>query len=380
VADAAAGSRRMILISKPKADPCGGRGTRSAASPPGEGGPLPFGEQTQLLPRMNVHRSGNEGPRVKRARFLKVLGAGLAGVSLSRAAAAPGRPDMVIGVLSDCQYADIDTPPKSKRLYRQSPAKLTAAIDHLNNMGDVDMMLHLGDAVDRDVKSYGVVMPIFARAACPFYHVAGNHDYDIAEAEKARVPELLGMKSLYYSVERGGWRLIMLDGNALSLFSAPRNSARWQEADAFRKKSVRKLAEYNGGLGTAQRHWLVKELAATRAAGQRAILCCHYPVLPVEGHILWDAEAVHDIVQQHRNVIAAWWNGHNHDGNYAARWGIHFLNFRGMVDTPQNSYARVALYADRMEVTGYGREPHRTLRFPAQDFPRTGPARRTPGP
>lgn len=279
----------------------------------------------------------------------------------------PGSARLSVGVLTDCQYADIPTPANSKRLYRESPRKLTEAIDHLNAMGDLDFMMHLGDAVDRDEKSYGVVMPLFARAKTPLYHVAGNHDFSIADGLKAKVPELLGMKSAYYSIEKEGWRFIMLDGNQLSLFSSVKGSPAWQAASDWQKGAKRKLTEYSGGLGAEQLKWLASELKHGASAGQRMVLVCHYPLLPLDGHSLWDAEEVLSLLQQYRSSIAAWWNGHNHDGNYCARHGIHFLNFRGMVDTAQNSYARVDLFDDRMEVTGYGREPRRVLRFPAVD-------------
>jgi manganese-dependent ADP-ribose/CDP-alcohol diphosphatase len=306
--------------------------------------------------------------KVNRADFLRLLGAGvIAGTARKAAAKPPGRPVLSVGVLTDCQYADADTPAKSKRLYRESPRKLAAAITHLNAMGDLDFMVHLGDAVDRDEQSYSVVMPIFSKAAVPLYHVAGNHDFEIAAHLKTRVPQMLGMPAPHYSFVNKGWRFIMLDGNAVSLFAWPGGSDEWRAADAFRRKSARKLADYNGGLGDPQIKWLREELAAARTAGERAVLCCHYPLLPLDAHSLWDAEAVVKVVEDYRDVIAAWWNGHNHDGNYAARHGVHFLNFRGMVDTAQNSYARVDIFPDRMEVAGYGREPRRMMRFPARD-------------
>ena len=317
-------------------------------------------------------KSGSE-PGVNRARFLQLLSAGVIAGTARAGDKSPGSAILSVGVLTDCQYADADTPPKSKRFYRESPRKLADAIAHLNAMGDLDFMLHLGDAVDRDEKSYAVVMPLFARAQVPLYHLAGNHDYDIAAARKAEVPHLLGMSAPHYSFIRGGWRFVMLDGNAVSLFSTPKDSPQWQAAAAFAKASKRKLADYNGGLGTEQIEWLKSELQLARKAGERVVLCCHYPILPLDAHVLWDAEAVLEMVEQNKDLIAAWWNGHNHDGNYAARYGVHFLNFRGMVDTMQNSYARVDIFADRMEVAGYGREPRRILRFPAPDTKPSGP-------
>jgi manganese-dependent ADP-ribose/CDP-alcohol diphosphatase len=307
---------------------------------------------------------------VNRAQFLRFLGAGvIAGTSRAEETRPAGSPVLSIGILTDCQYADADTPPNSKRLYRESPKKLAAAIDHLNTMGDLDFMLHLGDAVDRDEKSYEVVMPVFAKAKVPLYQIAGNHDYSIAAELKMKVPQLLGMKAPHYSIVQRGWRFVMLDGNLLSLFSTPQGSPGWKTASAFLKASKRKLTDYSGGLGEDQITWLKSELSSARKAGERVVLVCHYPLLPIDGHSLWDAEAVLEVLKADKDLIAAWWNGHNHDGNYAARHGIHFLNFRGMVETAENSYARVDIYPDRMEVAGYGREPRRVLRFPAQDTP-----------
>src|SRR5687768_14184937 len=93
--------------------------------------------------------AGDNG--LNRAGFLRLLGASAVAVSARAAEISrpPGSPVLSIGILTDCQYADADTPPNSKRLYRESPKKLAAAIDHLNTMGDLDFMLHLGDAVDR---------------------------------------------------------------------------------------------------------------------------------------------------------------------------------------------------------------------------------------
>ena len=71
-------------------------------------------------------------------------------------------------------------------------------------------------------------------------------------------------------------------------------------------------------------------------------------------------------IGRHDHVIA-YLNGHNHDGNYGLTDGTHFLNFKGMVDTRDTSaFAIVAVYPDRLEVTGYGREESRVLPLPAR--------------
>jgi hypothetical protein len=41
--------------------------------------------------------------------------------------------------------------------------------------------------------------------------------------------------------------------------------------------------------------------------------------------------------------------------------GIHFLTFRGMVEKDSSAAARIECFADRIVVTGFGREPSRIL-------------------
>lgn len=320
-----------------------------------------------ILSMMTSTSEGGDGRGVglggwSRASFLRMVSGGALAAERVGAAGMGGEV-LRFGVLTDCQYADVDTPAGSKRQYRRSPQKLADAIAHCNAMGDLEFLLHLGDAVDRGERSYDVVRPIFRSSAVPVHHVAGNHDYEIASHLKARVPMLLGMPAAHYRIERGGWRLLMLDGNAVSTFAWPEGSAERREAEGMVAASGGRLAGYNGAMGAKQLEWLRAELESARAAGVRCLLCCHYPVWPVDGHVLWDADAVLELLRPWRGVVAAWFNGHNHAGNYAVRDGIHFLNFKGMVEEASNSYARVECYADRIEVTGFGREVSRVLRI-----------------
>ena len=301
-----------------------------------------------------------------RSRFLKLLGLGMAGVG-ARAA----EPETLrIGIVTDCQYADIDTPPKSKRQYRLSPKKLQEAVNAFNKMDDLHVALHLGDMIDKDVASYDTVMPIFKKLKAPAHQVIGNHDYSIPDEDKARVPELMGMKSPYYSFIQNGWKFILLDGNEMSLFANGKDAEATKAAKQFQAATKhRKLPEYCGGLGEKQRGWLEAELKTAKAAGQKALIFCHYPLLPIGPHSLWDAEAVLEVIKPYADILPAWFNGHNHDGNYTAAHGIHFLNFRGMVDTEQNTYARMDITPSLIKVTGFGREPSRELVIPAKDAP-----------
>lgn len=118
---------------------------------------------------------------------------------------------------------------------------------------------------------------------------------------------------------------------------------------------------WNGSLSDEQFAWLEDRLSAAKDAGERVILLCHYPIYPANEHNLWDSERIVELIGKNPHV-AAWFNGHNHAGNYGAIGKQHFVNFRGMVDTPDTSaFAIVSVHADRIEIEGFGREESRTL-------------------
>jgi hypothetical protein len=301
-----------------------------------------------------------------RSGFLRFFGAGTLAPAVLTQAAGHGEV-LRFGLITDCQYADSDTPPGglSSRFYRRSPQKLADEIARFNAMPDLEFLVHLGDAIDRDERSFGVVLPIFRSSRVPVLHVAGNHDYSVADAIKEKVPALLGMPSPFYRRDLGRWRLLMLDGNAVSLFAWPEGSPQHGEALAFRKAAGGSLPDYNGALGGSQLEWLRSELTEARSRGLRCLLCCHYPVLPQDGHVLWDAPDVLALLHDFQDVVAAWFNGHNHAGGYVTSNGIHCLTFRGMVEKDSSAAARIECFADRIVVTGFGREPSRILPLPA---------------
>mgnify|MGYP001954750416 CR=1 FL=1 len=60
--------------------------------------------------------------------------------------------------------------------------------------------------------------------------------------------------------------------------------------------------------------------------------------------------------------VVAYFNGHNHAGNYDYQNGIHYVNLEGMVETADtNSYSIVRVYKDRIEIDGFGRQADQVL-------------------
>ena len=67
------------------------------------------------------------------------------------------------------------------------------------------------------------------------------------------------------------------------------------------------------------------------------------------------------MLEKHSHVVA-YFNGHQHQGGYNLRKGIHYVNVKGMVETAkETAFAVVKVYPDHLEVQGYGSEPKREL-------------------
>ena len=271
-------------------------------------------------------------------------------------------PLLTFGLLTDVQFADVE--PKGERHYRASIPKLKAAVATLAKL-NLPFTLHLGDFVDRDFKSFGSVLPLLDRLGHPVHHLLGNHDYDLADAEKACVVSTLGMPHDYYMVRHSGVRLLMLDTTDLAAYKHPAASPQAKAAaDRLSQLAATKAANaqpWNGGLGTHQLAWLVRELAAADAAGEKVILCGHHPLLPADAHQVWNAAAVLELIDQHPCVIA-YLNGHNHAGAETVRNGIPYITFKSVLHHPDTTaFSVIQLFSDRIAIIGHGREASRSF-------------------
>lgn len=277
---------------------------------------------------------------------------------------AADRPALSFGVVADPQYADVA--PAGTRHYRQSVAKLTEAVAHFNER-DLAFAVNLGDLIDRDWASFAAILEPLLRSRHVFHHVLGNHDFDVADADKARVPARLGRPGRYGVFEFGAWSFVVLDTNDVSLYAHSENTPAHTEARAdykrFAATGAPNAQTWNGAVGERQLEWFEATCRAAAQADRRVIVMAHHPVHPEDAHNVWNFRQLHAVLSRYRNVVA-WLNGHNHAGAFDVFDGVPCLTFRGMVETERtNAYAVVHLYPDRMEVVGHGREPSRTLPF-----------------
>jgi len=191
------------------------------------------------------------------------------------------RPIMEIGALADCQYCD--QPVRGKRHYKKSPEKLKKCVTHYNSM-KLNYIVHLGDFIDKDWKSYETLLPITAQLKHPLYHVLGNHDFSVAEDKKLLVPEKLGLKSRYYDFKVENWRFIVVDGNDVSLHAWPKGSKEDLSSRELYKSKYKNKPNWNGAVGKAQLKWISEKLRTAEKAGESVVLYCHFPIFPKDPH------------------------------------------------------------------------------------------------
>lgn len=296
-----------------------------------------------------------------RRDFLRTAAAAVAAPYVARAAATRG---FAIGLVADAQYADID--PLRTRFYRESLRRLGDAVEHFNGR-DLAFCVHLGDLIDRQWRSFDDIMQPLARSRHRWHQLLGNHDFEVLDELKPRVPERMGMKARHGSFDHGGFRFVVLDTNDISTYAhptgSPERTAAEKQLQAAREAKLPQAQPWNGAVGSTQLTWFERTCAAAHAERRRVIVLAHHPVAPAGPHVVWNADEVLAAIDRHPNIVA-WLNGHNHAGAFAERNGIPFVTMRGMVETATTTaFATAEILPDRLILTGHGREVTRELLF-----------------
>lgn len=304
------------------------------------------------------------GPMTRR-NFLGTTLAAVGGGPLITRAAAAG--SFTFGLAADAQYANVD--PKGTRFYRQGLPRLAAAVEHFNSRA-VDFCVHLGDLIDREWKSFDDIVPVLSPSRSRWHQLLGNHDFEVLDEYKARVPSRLGMRWRHGFFDHGAFRFVVLDTNDVSTYAHAAGTAEHTAAAAeLARVQAAKLPQaqpWNGGIGATQLAWFDRICREARADAKKVIVLAHHPVFPDNVHNLWNAAAVLAVIDRHPHLVA-WFNGHNHAGAFGERHGVPFLTLHGMVETADTSaFATAQVLADRIVLTGHGREPSRELVFRPQ--------------
>ncbi|MGK6315325.1 metallophosphoesterase [Neorhizobium sp. DT-125] len=274
------------------------------------------------------------------------------------------KPLLRFGVIADPQYAALPPNVAMNRYFENSLAKLREAVGVFNGE-DLSFVVTLGDLIDRGWENYEAVLSIYKDLRHESFLLPGNHDFLLAPERLSEVHARLGMPAAWHDFSRGGFRFVVIDGNEISLFSSqkgdPRHSLARERLRALKAENAVNAQEWNGGIGDEQFAWLEATLARADAAGEKVIVMGHYPLFPENEHSLWGYERLTGLFASSGNVIA-YLNGHNHAGNLGHDGSTWYVNFKGMVDTErENTFAVVEIFADCIEITGYGREESRRL-------------------
>jgi manganese-dependent ADP-ribose/CDP-alcohol diphosphatase len=265
------------------------------------------------------------------------------------------------GLLADLQYCNSD--PAYNRFFKNSPDKLRKALNEFGRH-KLDFIIQLGDLIDHDEQSFQGILPLFDQVKVPLYHVLGNHDYEVSEAYKTKVPDVLSTDR-FYNFKLGNWRFIVLDGNEISTFANNKNSENYKEAEKILTAENKPVNAnfWNGGIGKKQLKWLNSILEDASENDENVMIFCHYPIFPSHRHNLLNDKEVLELIGKY-HCVKAWFNGHNHNGNYGQSENIHFINMKGMVET-ENKYAFsvVTLGKPGIIIDGYGSECSAKLSF-----------------
>ncbi len=265
------------------------------------------------------------------------------------------------GVVADVQY--YSGKPLETRYYSASLDKLKEALTQFNKE-NVQFVVNLGDTIDTNIRSFDAVMPLFKSLKAPVYQVVGNHDFGVGTGEEEKVLPALGLEDTYYAFSRENWLFVILNGFELR-FPFPEDGTLAKESEALytrlRAEGKENAQRWNGGIGSEQLGFLDRHLSQADMSGKNAVVVCHFPVLPESGGNLWNDFEIIALLAKHPSV-KVYFCGHNHEGDYVFRNGIHYLTFQGMVETPdQNAFAVVTLEKEAIRVQGFGREPSRIL-------------------
>jgi manganese-dependent ADP-ribose/CDP-alcohol diphosphatase len=273
----------------------------------------------------------------------------------------PDNSSFKIGVIADCQYCNCNV--KWDRYYKKAPQRLKEAVAILNK-DSLNYTIHLGDFIDKDFKSLDSILPTWQQLKSPSYHVLGNHDFDVKDSLKEEILQQLNIKNRYYSFVEKDWRFIVLDGNDLSFHGALTQTKKQQTDSLFnllKDKDLPYIKKWNGALSNNQLKWIQQELEIAVQQNQKVGFYCHFPIFPVDQHNIWNRAQFLSLIKPYKNV-KLFFNGHNHAGAYQLVDNVHYLTFKGMVNTENTSaFAKVKFDADTIFVQGFDREISRKL-------------------
>ena len=238
-----------------------------------------------------------------------------------------------VALLADPQFADI-SPDYGKGLYYPSALKkLPALFSQLNAM-DLDLVVTLGDIVDREWQDYQQILPLYAQLKHPHLFITGNHDAAVISRQLEQHSPVLPLPKHYFCLQTDNYRLLALDGNDISFYATSAQPEERRQAEQFYAALTiagePQAQTWNGGIGQQQYLWIEQQLTEAHRQQQQVIVLGHFPLAPAGIHRLWNGEQIADLLSRHR--VVASFHGHDHRGSLDTRHRTQFVTLRGLLD------------------------------------------------
>jgi alkaline phosphatase len=264
------------------------------------------------------------------------------GLWIAGSAPAPAQPALRIGLVTDIHYADRE--PAINRYYRDSQAKLRAAVETFNREG-VDIIVELGDLIDsadsraKERGHLDVALRILDAAKAPRWFALGNHC--VTGLTKQDFLSGCGQRTPHLSFERAGFHIVILD-SCFTSDGAPYGGRPFDWKDAL--------------IPREQVEWLRADLAAAKSP---ALVFLHHRLDTDDHYSVRNKAEVRALLEESGKVIAVF-QGHNHVNDLRRIGPIPYLSLTAMVEGPgleSNAYAVLDVFPDRsLRLRGFGRQ------------------------
>ncbi|XP_018617135.1 manganese-dependent ADP-ribose/CDP-alcohol diphosphatase isoform X2 [Scleropages formosus] len=350
----------------------------------------------------SVHEGGVLGWRTKRAAPAHRTS------SISGMEEEGARPLFSFGVIADIQYADIDDGYNfvctRRRYYRHSLKLLRRASDSWKSESPrPSFVLQLGDIIDGFNKKHdasrkaldAVLRELNNDGAAAVHHVWGNHEFYNFSREELSASALnskgvcgaeegaAGDSYWYDFSPAPRFRFVVLDAYDVSVIGRQERSERYGQAlrlllehndneelnnPPARPGLEQRFVKFNGGFSQDQLQWLDRLLTISDEKHEKVTIVSHLPVHPSSSDpicLAWNYDEVLSVLHSHKCVVC-FMAGHDHDGGYHKDfYGIHYLTFEGVIETPpeQDAFGTVYVYEDKMILKGHGRVASRILQY-----------------
>ena len=240
---------------------------------------------------------------------------------------------------TDMHYSDVQMAGERKR--HMSLEKVKKAIsEHIEGC---DFVVNFGDTADlfpegkSQISLWKETAEVLKNCGKKYYCLIGNHD---TSTDKNTWAEIMNMPSRYYSFERDGYKIIVLDPNQND------------EKNPFPEEEIKWAYCY---IDDEQFEWMKKEIDT--ASGDVIVFTHELLILGErdndDDHVIRKREKIIDFIEKSGKVKAVF-AGHYHYGDRTFHNGIHYITFRSICLNDDYAHYVVTVDENGINVQEYG--------------------------